>query len=105
MARKIKKTTATRGKKPKPNGPSDGNGHAELIQSLWEAAVALRGSIEPSDYKRYVSPLIFLRFLSLRYERRRAELEKLIANPSSDYHTDDADTAAEILADEDEYRL
>ena len=43
------------------------------------------GSIEPADYKRYVLPIIFLRFLSLRYERRRAELEKLIADPKSDY--------------------
>ena len=45
--------------------------HADLMRSLWEAAVNLRGSIEPADYKRYVLPLIFLRFLSLRYERRR----------------------------------
>jgi hypothetical protein len=27
------------------------------------------------DYKRYVLPIIFLRFLSLRYDRPRAELE------------------------------
>ncbi len=83
---------------------SSGNGHSDLIRSLWEAAVSLRGSIEPADYKRYVLPLIFLRFLSLRYERRRAELEKLIADPKSDYHTADPETVAEILADEDEYR-
>lgn len=92
-----------RRKKKVPEKPSN-NGHAELIRSLWEAAVALRGSIEPADYKRYVLPLIFLRFLSLRYERRRAELEKLIADPDSDYHTKDAAEAAEILTDEDEYR-
>jgi type I restriction-modification system DNA methylase subunit len=41
----------------------NGNGGlAELLKELWNAAVALRGSIEPSDYKRYVLPLIFLRF-------------------------------------------
>ena len=38
----------------------------ELMKELWQAAVHLRGSIEPSDYKRYVLPLIFLRFLSMR---------------------------------------
>ena len=70
-----------------------------LTKELWQAAVNLRGSIEPADYKRYVLPLIFLRFLSLRYERRRGELEGLIREPGSDYY---ADTAA--LDDPDEYR-
>ena len=60
----------------------------DLTKEQWEAAVNLRGSIESADYKRYVLPIIFLRFLSLRYERRRAELEKLIADPKSDYHGD-----------------
>jgi type I restriction-modification system DNA methylase subunit len=36
----------------------------ELMKELWQAAVNLRGSIEPADYKRYVLPIIFLRFLS-----------------------------------------
>ena len=58
----------------------------ELMKELWQAAVHLRGSIEPSDYKRYVLPLIFLRFLSMRYEKRRAELVKMIAEPQSDYY-------------------
>ena len=70
-----------------------------LTKELWQAAVNLRGSIEPADYKRYVLPLIFLRFLSLCYERRRSELEGLIQEPGSDYF---ADTAA--LNDPDEYR-
>ncbi len=27
------------------------NDHAQLIKELWQAAVNLRGSIEPADYK------------------------------------------------------
>src|SRR5688572_18906696 len=81
-----------------------GNGHADLIRQLWEAAVNLRGSIEPADYKRYVLPIIFLRFLSLRYERRRAELEAAIADPKSDYHTTKPLVAESVLDDPDEYR-
>lgn len=80
-----------------------GNGISDLIKELWQAAVNLRGSIEPADYKRYVLPIIFLRFLSLRYERRREELERLIAEPKSDYHTADAKVATSILEDPDEY--
>jgi type I restriction enzyme M protein len=71
----------------------------DLTDELWQAAVQLRGSIEPADYKRYVLPIIFLRFLSLRYEKRRAELEALVATPGSDYHAD-----ASVLEDPDEYR-
>jgi type I restriction enzyme M protein len=77
----------------------NGNGIVALTKELWQAAVNLRGSIEPADYKRYVLPIIFLRFLSLRYERRRAELETLIADPKSDYHGDKA-----VLEEPDEYR-
>jgi type I restriction enzyme M protein len=84
------------GSKPaaSPNG-----GIVALTKALFQAAIVLRGSIEPADYKRYVLPIIFLRFLSLRYDRRRAELEKLIADKKSDYYRD-----KKALADPDEYR-
>jgi type I restriction-modification system DNA methylase subunit len=85
-----------------PNG--NGGSIKELLDGLWEAAVQLRGSIEPADYKRYVLPIIFLRFLSLRYDRRRAELEALIADPKSDYHTTNRKHADAILNNPDEYQ-
>ena len=82
----------------------NGNGGlAELLKELWNAAVALRGSIEPADYKRYVLPLIFLRFLSLRFEKRHAELIAEIADPKSDLHTTDKQLALDILNDADNY--
>ena len=80
------------------------NGITDLVKELWEAAVNLRGSIEPADYKRYVLPIIFLRFLSLRYEKRRHQLAELIADPKSEYHTTNPEVADEILNDPDEYR-
>lgn len=87
-----------------PAVPDAGADHRDLLGGLWEAAVNLRGSIEPADYKRYVLPLIFLRFLSLRYDRRRAELERLLADPATDYHTTNPDHRAAVLADPDEYQ-
>ena len=69
------------------------NDGANLFKELWNAAVALRGSIEPADYKRYVLPLIFLRFLSLRYEQRVSEIKAEIADPQSDLFTTDKDLA------------
>ncbi len=71
----------------------------ELMKELWQAAVNLRGSIEPADYKRYVLPIIFLRFLSMRYEKRRKELEKMVAEPQSDYYQMEM-----VINDPDEYR-
>lgn len=47
--------------------PGNG-GISDLLKELWNAPVALRGNIESADYKRYVLPLIFLRFLSLRLD-------------------------------------
>ena len=61
------------------NGGPNG-GIVSLTKELFQAAITLRGSVEPADYKRYVLPIIFLRFLSLRYDRRRAELEALVAD-------------------------
>ncbi|MBX9622698.1 MAG: type I restriction-modification system subunit M [Gemmataceae bacterium] len=87
-----------------PAATAPGTDHRDLLAGLWEAAVHLRGSIEPADYKRYVLPIIFLRFLSLRYDRRRAELERLMDDPATDYHTTNPAHRAAVLADPDEYR-
>lgn len=79
---------------------SNNNGSIpDLMKELWQAAVNLRGSIEPADYKRYVLPIIFLRFLSMRYEKRRKELEKMVAEPQSDYYQMEM-----VIRDPDEYR-
>jgi type I restriction enzyme M protein len=74
-------------------------GIVSLTKELFQAAITLRGSIEPPDYKRYVLPIIFLRFLSLRYDRRRAELEALVEDKKSDYFGD-----KKAIHDPDEYR-
>jgi type I restriction enzyme M protein len=86
--------------KQKKNG---NGGLAALIKELWNAAVELRGNIEPSDYKRYVLPLIFLRFLSLRYEKRRSEIDTLIADSQSDFFTTDTKLADSLREDPDLY--
>jgi type I restriction enzyme M protein len=86
-------------KKPEYQTNGNGGGITALIKELWQAAVNLRGSVEPADYKRYVLPIIFLRFLSLRFEARHAELDRLIKEPQSEYFGDTA-----VLNDPDEYK-
>src|SRR5881397_2526246 len=92
------KKTKTSYKQKNGNG-----GLRELFRELWNTAVTLRGSIEPADYKRYVLPLIFLRFLSLRYEKRLGEIDAEIADPKSDLHTTDKQLALTLLEDSDLY--
>jgi type I restriction enzyme M protein len=77
---------------------------SDLFKELWNAAVALRGSVEPADYKRYVLPLIFLRFLSLRYEQRVSEIDAEIADPQSELFTMDKQLAREIREDPDNFK-
>ena len=60
----------TGNKKAKQAGNGENGGIVSLTKELFQAAITLRGSVEPADYKRYVLPIIFLRFLSLRYDRR-----------------------------------
>jgi type I restriction enzyme M protein len=68
-------------------------------RELWEAAVNLRGTVAPADYKHYVLPLLFLRYLSLRYEQRYRQLKAALKDPGSDYYTGDPEIDAETLAD------
>ena len=43
-------------------------------ESLWDSANRLRGSVESSEYKHVVLGLIFLKFVSDKFEERRADL-------------------------------
>jgi type I restriction enzyme M protein len=90
-------------RKPKAKEAAS-NGVMTLVKELWQAAVSLRDSIEPADYKRYVLPLIFLRFLSIRYQRRRSDLERLVHEPGNELYTKNPKIIRAILNDDDEYR-
>ena len=51
-------------------------------QHLWDTANKLRGSVESSEYKHVVLSLIFLKFISDKFEKQR---EKLTADGMGDY--------------------
>lgn len=50
-----------------------------LEQTLWEAADKLRGNQEPSEYKHVVLGLVFLKYVSDRFEERREQLKGELA--------------------------
>ena len=51
-------------------------------EALWDAANKLRGSVESAEYKHIVLSLIFLKFISDKFEAQR---EKLKAEGMGDY--------------------
>src|SRR4051812_40259903 len=85
--------------------PSAGNGNHDLpfARTLFEAADRLRGSVESAEYKHLVLGLIFLKYISDSFERRRAQLDRWTREPDHELFVEDDDERAEILEDRDEY--
>lgn len=79
------------------------NNHFNFETELWQTAVSLRGTVAPAEYKNYVLPLLFMRYLSLRYEQRYTQLTMALKEPRSPYYTGDAEMDAVILNDPAEY--
>ncbi len=57
----------------------------------------------PKEQTPIMEPLAFLRFLSIRFEKRRRELEEMVREPEGPYYTDDSRVATEIVEDPDGY--
>ena len=70
---------------------------------LFDAANALRGSVESAEYKHLVLGLVFLKYISDAFATQRAVLERRTRDPESDWFTDDETERAEVLEDHDEY--
>ncbi|KNE21783.1 type I restriction-modification system subunit M [Virgibacillus pantothenticus] len=76
----------------------------DFQKDLFDAATRMRGSITPSDYKHYVLPLIFLRYVSLRFDKRREQVEVMVNDPESIWYSDDQEVRESILNDPDQYK-
>jgi type I restriction enzyme M protein len=61
----------------KNNKTKNGNGATLGIENeLWEAADKLRGHLDAAEYKSVVLGLIFLKYISDRFEQVRERVEK-----------------------------
>ena len=78
MAKKktVAKKTAVPKKKATKKKPTKKTSAAEksFEATLWDTADKLRGTVESSEYKHVVLSLIFLKFVSDRFEARRQEI-------------------------------
>lgn len=74
-----------------------------LEATLWEAADRLRSRMDAAEYKHVVLGLIFLKYVSDVFAKRRAELERLVDDPDSDYFMPSDEQKRTVLDDRDEY--
>lgn len=61
-------------KEPKTKEPKTKKVTRSFEQTLWDTADKLRGSVESSEYKHVVLSLIFLKFISDKFEERKQQI-------------------------------
>jgi len=76
----------------------------EELSKFWEIANGLRKNLDAAEYKHIVLGLVFLKFISDSFERRRAELEVEFADPKSDSFKPDVKRRASALEERDYYK-
>lgn len=64
---------------------------ADLEKRLWDAANALRGPVDPADFKTYVFPMLFWKWISDTYDWERAQAvtdfgDAVDPETEADYH-------------------
>ena len=74
-----------------------------LEQRLWDTADALRGNQEPSEYKHIVLGLVFLKYISDRFEVRHQAIEASLSDRNSSDFIPNVDRRARLIEDRDEY--
>lgn len=74
-----------------------------LEQRLWDTADALRGNQEPSEYKHVVLGLVFLKYISDRFEERRKAIEITLSDPDSDDYIPNEARREQFIESRDEY--
>lgn len=75
----------------------------DFKNALWGTANALRGSVDPSDYKYPVLGLIFLKYASESFAARRKALEKAFSDPNDDLYLKDPEARVSFLEDRNYY--
>jgi len=77
----------------------------DFEKELWAAADKLRGNIDVSEYKNIVLGLLFLKYISDAFYKRREELDALTRDKKNeDFYVADDKARAQILETKDFYK-
>lgn len=74
---------------------------ADMEKKLWLAADKLRANMDAAQYKDIVLGLIFLKYISDRFDEFRGKLKSHFTNPNHEYHIPDASQEEIEMALED----
>ena len=78
----------------------------DMEKKLWQAADKLRANMDAAQYKDVVLGLIFLKYISDKFDEFREKLKSDFINPKHEHHISDAtqEEIEEELEDRDYYR-
>ena len=96
-------TEAANLRRPQPTRQKRPEQEKTLEATLWEAADRLRSRVDAAEYKHVVLGLIFLKYVSDVFSKRRQALQQLVDDPDSDYFMPTAEAKQAVLEDRDEY--
>ncbi len=106
LSEEIQARIASEQKKATESVVGKKNGHHDLgfEKELWAAADKLRGNIDVSEYKNIVLGLLFLKYISDAFEKRREVLAEMTRDPKNeDFYVSNEDTRRQILETKDFY--
>jgi type I restriction enzyme M protein len=90
-------------KGPQPTRQRRPEQEKTLEATLWEAADRLRSRVDAAEYKHVVLGLIFLKYVSDVFAKRREALQRLVDDPDSDYFMPTDEAKQLVLEDRDEF--
>lgn len=61
-------------------------GEKAFFDTLWDSAVALRGALQPSEYKHPVLGLLFIKYVSDSFTELQVNLKEWVADENHDYY-------------------
>lgn len=87
----------------KPTTNKNSTASLGFEEKLWAAADKMRGHMDPGEYKHVVLGLIFLKYISDRFEAQRAKLKGEMEDPKSPLYIKEKKARYQTLEDRDEY--
>jgi type I restriction enzyme M protein len=71
--------------------------------TMWQAADELRGSMDSGEYKHVVLGLIFLKYVSDRFEERHSQLIHIVSDSKNEDYIAEPDERESYVEDRDAY--
>ena len=76
----------------------------DIKTKLWKSADKLRAQVDPAEYKHIVLGLIFLKYISDKFEAQQEKIRQMVSDPASDYFiSEDVEDYKSELEERDYY--